>query len=525
MMKEDFLWWRDGIINQIYARTFCDTNGDGIGDLPGITSKLDYLQDLGIDAIWLSPIHPSPDKDFGYDVSDYEAIDPKYGTLADFDHLVEEAHRRNIHVILDGVFNHTSDQHNWFQQSRSSKDSPYRNWYIWRPGKDGGKPNNWQSIFGGDGWQFDETTGEYYFHMFVKEQPDLNWRNPAVPRAILEAIRFWLDRGVDGFRLDVFNAYFKHADLPDNPPKLGLRGFDRQHHIYDVSQPEMMPFLADLRTLLDAYPQRYSVGETFLATPQNAARYMGDQALHAAFNFEFTQRAWSSAGFLRAIKNWEAEMVEGKWPNYVLNNHDTPRSVSRYHMDEDDQQAKLAAFMLLTLRGTPFLYYGEEIGMRDLRIRRSEIMDPIGKKFWPVHVGRDGCRSPMQWDETAFAGFSSAIPWLRVHENFPNRNAKQQQNDPNSLLSFYKKMIAFRKTSPALTRGDWNPLAHIPEKILAYSRSAPEQDLNLALNFSHRPLECPLPGGKKSVLLSTHNRTTDVDSPILLEPFEGVILG
>lgn len=483
-METDFLWWRDGIIYQIYPRSFCDSNGDGIGDLNGITSKLDYLQELGVDAIWLSPIHPSPDKDFGYDISDYEAIDPKFGTLDDFDHLIAEAHVRNIHVILDGVYNHTSDQHPWFQKSRSSKQNPYRDWYLWRPGKDGGKPNNWQSIFGGDGWQFDEKTGEYYFHMFVKEQPDLNWRNPAVPRAILEAIRFWLDRGVDGFRLDVFNAYFKHADLLDNHPKLGLRGFDRQHHIHDVSQPEMLPFLADLRTLLDAYPQRYSVGETFLATPENAARYMGDHALHAAFNFEFTERPWSSAGFMRSIKNWESALQDGRWPNYVLNNHDTPRSTSRYHMDEDDQQAKLAAFLLLTLRGTPFLYYGEEIGMRDLRIRRSEIMDPVGKKFWPFHTGRDGCRSPMQWNATTQAGFSTGKPWLRVHENTSQRNVDSQLADPQSLLHFYRNLIAFRKNSKALTQGDWKPLAHIPEKILAYSRICPEQELIVLLKFS-----------------------------------------
>jgi alpha-glucosidase len=524
-MEIEFLWWRDGIVYQIYPRSFCDSNADGIGDLNGITSKLDYLQELGIDTIWLSPIHPSPDKDFGYDISDYEAIDPKYGTLADFDHLIEEAHHRKIHVILDGVFNHTSDQHTWFQKSKSNKQNPYRDWYLWRPGKDGKKPNNWQSIFGGDGWQLDETTGEYYFHMFVKEQPDLNWRNPAVPRVILEAIRFWLDRGVDGFRLDVFNAYFKHAELPDNPPKLGLRGFDRQHHINDVSQPEMMPFLADLRTLLDAYPERYSVGETFLATPENASRYMGDKALHAAFNFEFTERPWSSAGFLRSIKNWETALQDGKWPNYVLNNHDTPRSASRYHMEDDDLQAKLAAFLLLTLRGTPFLYYGEEIGMRDLRIRRSEIMDPVGKKFWPFHIGRDGCRSPMQWDDTNFAGFSNVTPWLRVNDNYPTRNVKFQETEPDSLLGFYRRLIAFRKSSPALIRGGWTPLPHIPEKILAYTRTSPEQELTILLNFSNRPLECPLPVKSYTIKFSTHPRTADVENMIVLEPFEGVILG
>jgi alpha-glucosidase len=524
-MDNEYLWWRDGIIYQIYPRSFCDSNGDGIGDLNGITSRLDYLQDLGIDAIWLSPIHPSPDRDFGYDISNYEDVDPKFGTLVDFDRLVAEAHQRNIRVILDGVFNHTSDQHPWFQQSHASKENPYRNWYIWRPGKDGRKPNNWQSVFGGDGWQFDEKTGEYYFHMFVKEQPDLNWRNPAVPRAILEAIRFWLDRGVDGFRLDVFNEYYKRADLPDNPPKIGLRGFDRQYHIYDVSQPEMMPFLADLRSLLDAYPQRYAVGETFLATPEQTAGYMGDHALHAAFNFEFLERSWSPSGFLRAIQNWEGVLGSDKWPNYVLNNHDNPRTTSRYHMDETDAQARLAILMLLTLRGTPFLYYGEEIGMRDIKLRRSEILDPVGKKYWPFHMGRDGCRSPMQWDANAFAGFSTAQPWLKVHEDYIARNVAAQQQDETSLLNFYKTVIDFRKSSKVLRRGNWKPLDDLPSKVLGYSRSIGSESLAILLNFSAEAQPYRLPGDERRIVLSTGSRQAGLlEEQIVLEPNEGVIL-
>ncbi len=523
-MNQDFLWWRDGIIYQIYPRSFCDSNNDGIGDLNGIASKLDYLQDLGIDAIWLSPIHPSPDKDFGYDISEYEDIDPKFGTLADFDHLVAEAHRRGIRVILDGVFNHTSDQHPWFQQSRSSKDDPYRDWYLWRPGRNGGKPNNWQSIFGGDGWQFDEPTGEYYFHMFVKEQPDLNWRNPGVPRAILEAIRFWLDRGVDGFRLDVFNVYFKHQDLPDNPPKFGLRGFDRQHHIYDTSQPEMMPFLADLRELLDSFPERYAVGETFLASPEQAAGYMGDHALHAAFNFDFLERPWSASAFLRSIRNWEAALGPDRWPNYVLNNHDQPRTTSRYHMDESDEQARLAILMLLTLRGTPFLYYGEEIGMRDIKFHRSEIQDPVGKKFWPFHKGRDGCRSPMQWNSGPYAGFSQAPPWLKVHPDYVDRNVEAQMQQQGSLLHFYRDIIKLRKNSLTLQKGCWAPLDYTPEKVLGYHRTLGTEQSCILLNFSTKNQTCPLPSGKKSAVFSTHNQTQDVFGQYILRPNEGVII-
>lgn len=525
-MENDYLWWRDGIIYQIYPRSFADSNNDGIGDLKGITGKLDYLAMLGIDAIWLSPINPSPDKDFGYDISDYEDIDPKFGTLADFDRLVKEAHDRGIRVIMDGVFNHTSDQHRWFQQSRLTKDNPYRDWYLWRPAKENGAmPNNWLSIFGGEGWTLDRATGEYYFHMFVKEQPDLNWRNPAVPRAILEAIRFWLDRGVDGFRLDVFNAYYKKEGLPDNPTKLGLRGFDRLQHINDISQPEMMTFLADLRTLLDAYPERYAVGETFLATPEQTAGYMGEQALHGAFNFDFTNRPFSPAGFQRAVRNWEAALGREKWPNYVLNNHDTPRSASRYHFHEDDAQGRLAAMLLLTLRGTPFLYYGEEIGMRDIKLSRSEILDPVGKKYWPFNVGRDGCRSPMQWDGSKYAGFSQAQPWLKVHPNAATRNVQAQNEDPASLLNFYRKMILLRKASPTLRRGDWMPLEHLAEKVMGYKRVWQGEELTVLLNFSSDRQTCAVDRNMKRLLISTHERElTGVESQIMLEPYEGVIL-
>lgn len=487
-MSDDFLWWRDGIIYQIYPRSFADSNGDGIGDLNGITARLDYLQDLGIDAIWLSPIYPSPDADFGYDVADYTAIDPKFGTMDDFDRLLEEAHRRDIRIVLDLVLNHTSDQHPWFLESRSSRDNPYRDWYIWRdPAPGGGPPNNWQSRFGGPGWEFDQHTGQYYFHMFHKAQPDLNYRNPAVRQAVLDVFRFWLDKGVDGFRLDVFNAYFKDAELRSNPPRLGLIGWDRQHHRYDIDQPEMLPFLKEVRELLDAYPERYAVGETFEATPARAAAYTGKDRLHATFNFKFTSCRWRPRCFLKSIVEWEGALSPDDWPNYVLNNHDLPRTGTRYAIGENDARLKVAAAMLLTLRGTPFLYYGEEIGMRDIRLSRDEILDPVGKRYWPFYKGRDGCRAPMQWDDSPYAGFSNVQPWLPVHPDYTFRNVAAQQGEPDSLLETYRQLIRLRRKLPALQRGVFVPLVYEPAAILAYLRQTSDQTVLVALNFRRAP--------------------------------------
>ena len=512
-----YLWWRDGVIYQIYPRSFADSNGDGLGDLPGIISRLDYLADLGIDALWLSPIYPSPDKDFGYDVSDYCNVDPRYGTLADFDRLVAEAHARGLHLIMDMVMNHTSDQHAWFQESRSSRDNPKRDWYIWRD-----QPNNWQASFGGKAWEYDQPTGQYYLHLFTKEQPDVNWRNPAVRQAQLEAFRFWMDRGVDGFRLDVFNAYFKHPDLPDNPPKFGLRGFDRQKHIYDIDQPEMLPLLNELRALLDSYPERYSVGETYLASPQKTVAYCGPDKLHAAFSFDFTSNElsfpWNPGWIKEQIARREQIFnAAGVWPTTVMSNHDLPRAASRYAKGEQDAQARIAMALLLTLRGTPFMYYGEEIGMRDIALRRSEILDPPGRKYWPIYKGRDGCRSPMQWDNGKNAGFSSAKPWLPVHPDYLQRNVAAQAADPDSLFHFTKKLLRLRKISPALQRGDYNPLES-PPGTLAYLRSNPEQSILVAINFKSRATEFVTLQGKWQVLLSSHEESTG--TPATLAPYE-----
>jgi alpha-glucosidase len=525
----DFLWWRDGIIYQIYPRSFADSDGDGLGDLPGITARLDYLAALGVDALWLSPIYPSPDKDFGYDVADHTAVDPRFGSLADFDLLVESAHRRGIRIVLDLVLNHTSDQHPWFLESRRSREDPKRDWYIWKPsryspskpkgfgGSRRGAPNNWQASFGGRAWEFDPASGEYYLHLFTREQPDVNWRNPQVRQAQLDVFRFWLERGVDGFRLDVFNAYFKHAGLPDNPPKFGLRGFDRQRHIYDIDQPEMIPFLNEMRGLLDSYPERYAVGETYYATPEKTVSYCGPDKLHAAFSFDFTSAdlvyPWNASWISRQIARREQVFgAAGIWPTTVLSNHDLPRAASRYSRGEDDSQARLAMTLLLTLRGTPFMYYGEEIGMRDISLRRSQIQDPAGKPYWPIYKGRDGCRAPMQWDGSPYAGFSEGKPWLPVHPDYASRNVAAQEADPDSLLNFTKKLIALRREHPALRRGDYVAL-EAAEGVMAYLRRTDEETVLVALNFSDRKVALSLPEGNWQLLAGS-----GVSNPAELPP-------
>ncbi|KAF0107864.1 MAG: alpha-glucosidase [Anaerolineaceae bacterium] len=530
-MMNDFLWWRDGVIYQIYPRSFADSNGDGLGDLPGVTSRLDYLSDLGVDAIWLSPFYPTPDKDFGYDISEYCDVDPRFGTLADFDRLVTGAHRRGIRVVLDMVMNHTSDQHPWFLESRSSRDNPKRDWFIWRD-----RPNNWQASFGGKAWTFDPVTGQYFLHLFTPAQPDVNWRNPEVRKAQLDAFRFWLERGVDGFRLDVFNAYFKDDRFRSNPPKFGLRGFDRQEHIHDIDQPEMMPLLDELRALLDSYPERYAVGETYLGAPEKAVSYCGPDKLHAAFSFDFTMPASEAAAALRIHPfnpDWVLQKIlereaafdaAGVWPTTVMSNHDVMRAASRTCRGADDRMAKLAMALLLTLRGTPFLYYGEEIGMRDLALKRSEIMDPPGKKYWPIYPGRDGCRSPMQWDASPNAGFSSAQPWLKVNPDYPRRNVAAQRADPDSLFNFTKKLIALRKGTPALRGGNFVPLTGCPRGVLAYLRRAAEQTVLVALNFSGRAARLPVPAAAWTPLLSTGALPAEVRTEVRLAPHEVLLL-
>jgi len=531
-MTDQWLWWKDGVIYQIYPRSFADSNGDGIGDLSGIIGKLDYLADLGIDAIWLSPINPSPDADFGYDVADYKDIDPKYGTMDDFLQLVSEAHQRGIRIILDLVLNHTSEEHPWFIESRSSLENPKRDWYIWRSGAEGGRkpPNQWQSVFGGKAWEYDDRTGQYYYHMFTRQQPDLNWRNPEVYAEMMSIFHFWADRGVDGFRLDVFNNYFKDVHFRNNPKKTGIRPFDCQVHQYDTNQPEMMGAVADIRAVLDQYSERYVVGETFLGDSEVAASYSGPEKFHATFDFSFLKTGWNPANYLRSTLRQQECLSDGAWPNHVLNNHDNPRIATRIRAREDDEKLKVAAAMLLTVRGTPFMYYGEEIGMRDIKVSRAEIQDPVGKRYWPIPVGRDGCRSPMQWNDGVNAGFSNGIPWLKVHPDYINRNVESQETAGNSILRWYKDLLHLRRSRPALQKGMFIPLHHDPQRVFAYIRQDQDDRILVALNFARGRSKLALGGDitrhNWEVLLSNKKKNQPLIEKgwLKLEGYEVIIL-
>lgn len=520
---QDFVWWRDGIIYQIYPRSFADSNGDGVGDLPGIISRLDYLQWLGVDAIWLSPIFTSPMADFGYDVSNYCDIDPLFGTLDDLDRLLNEAHARNIRVMLDMVMNHTSDQHPWFVESRSSRDNPRRDWYVWRDPKNGREPNNWESFFGGSAWQWDKLTGQYYLHLFLPAQPDLNWRNPLVKDAMFDACRFWLDRGVDGFRLDVAHMLVKAEDMPDNPTRFGLRGFNLQFHVNDTNQPETHAIWKEFRKLLDAYPERAAVGEV---EPSGAEDYYGNgqDELHLAFNFNLLNQNWDPRGFYTIVADWEARLPESAWPCWAANNHDSRRSISRYAAGSlTEARARLLATMTLTLRGTPFMYYGEEIGMREGQLSRAEILDPPGRRFWPLYKGRDGCRTPMQWDAAPNAGFSTGKPWLRVNPDFKKLNVEAERADPKSLLNFYRQLIALRRESPALQRGAYRSPAR-PINVWAYERAAEGQRMWVVLNLFSHPAELKIAGSWRIRLSSVERSDSTISGAIPLAPNEAVIV-
>ncbi|HQL83868.1 MAG TPA: alpha-glucosidase, partial [Spirochaetota bacterium] len=472
--KDGFTWWKHGVIYQIYPRSFYDANGDGVGDLPGIIEKLDYLAWLGVDAVWLSPINTSPMYDFGYDISDYRGIDPVFGTLADCDRLIGEAHRRNIRIVMDMVINHTSHLHPWFVESRSSRDNPKRDWYIWHDGKNGHPPNNWMAAFGGRAWEWDGATGQFYFHSFLKEQPDLNLRNRACREAVFDELRFWLDRGVDGFRLDAVTWYVKDDLFRSNPFGWGPnapRPYDLQKHIYDQNRPETHDVLRELRKVLDGYEDRMMVGETYVVSQggaKTAASYLGSgtDELHLAFDFSLLFSKYGARHFAGCLSRWYDAMPAAGWPSLVLNNHDQPRSMTRWCMGKDGgQRARVLAAMLLTARGTPFLYYGEEIGMKNGAITRKQVRDPVGIKYWPLNKGRDPERTPMQWSAGANAGFSAAEPWLPVAGTFRDVNVAAQTDDPGSLLAWYRDLLALRKKQAALARGSYRPAYSEPDVL------------------------------------------------------------
>lgn len=511
-------WWKKAVFYQIYPLSFMDSNGDGKGDIPGIISKLDYLNDgtpnsLGIDAIWLSPVYPSPNKDWGYDNTDHKSIDPSMGTMDDFKTLLKEAHDRNIRIVMDLVMAYTSDQHPWFIEARKSKDNPKHDWYLWHPGKKGKPPNNWFAAFDSQAWWWEESCQEYYFTSFTRYQPDVNWRNPELASAMYDIVRFWMDIGVDGFRMDVANYYFKDEDLRNNPYHFQLNPPDYQRHLYDRNRSESHKVCKAVRKILDEYPHRMAVGEIYTDDPTIAAQYYGNgDELHLNFNFAFGFCPWKASCFHRNIEEWEGLLKDKGWPVYTLSNHDDPkRHISRYARGKHTQaRAKVAAAMLLTLRGSPFLYYGEEIGMTNRKMKKKELCDPMGEKYWPFLVGRDPGRTPMQWNSSAKAGFSTANPWIPVNDNYHRINVDQAKNDPQSLLSFYRKMIDLRKKIPALQYGNYRSLIDSPKAILAYERWINQDRIAVFLNFkrSNRTLSLKdhLSG---KILLSTHRKENE----------------
>ena len=528
---ETYLWWQRGIIYQVYPRSFMDSNGDGVGDLFGITSQLDYLRWLGVDALWISPIYPSPMRDFGYDVADYTGIHPIFGTLEEFDRLLRDAHARQMKVILDFVPNHTSDQHPWFLHSRSSRASSKREWYIWRdPGPDCGPPNNWLSCFGGSAWEYDQHTDQFYYHAFLREQPDLNWRNPEVVDTMLGVLRFWLERGVDGFRVDVLWHLIKDEDGPDNPinPSWceGTDPYKALIPVHTTDHPEVHGVVTRMRRVVDEYKERVLIGEIYLPIERLVQYYGVDlTGVHLPFNFQLVLARWDAREIARLIAEYEAALPEGGWPNWVLGNHDQHRIASRV----GPAQARVAAMLLLTLRGTPTLYYGDEIGMRDVEIPAEKVQDPVEKNLSGQGLGRDPERSPMQWNAEKNAGFTTGEPWLPVAADYLTSNVKSQRDDPGSMLSLYRQLITMRRGEPALEVGRFEPVTAEGD-VLAYFRRGRqgESTFLIALNLGRVPhvLHCPGEACDGTIALSTYlDRSGEpVHGDVQLRADEGVII-
>jgi alpha-glucosidase len=540
--RDPATWWREGVLYQIYPRSFQDSNGDGVGDLPGIRERLDHLNgsaaSLGVDGIWISPFYPSPMADFGYDITDFCDVDPMFGSLADFDDLVAAAHERDLRIVIDLVPNHTSDRHPWFVESRRDRTNPRRDWYVWAdPKPDGSPPNNWQSAFPlrqVPAWTLDPATGQFYLHSFLPEQPDLNWWNPDVRRAFDGILRFWLDRGVDGFRIDVAHGMAFDPALGDNP-ETGLA--PGEHRVTwtdedaprDRDWPEVHEILRGFRRTLDEYPGRMMVGEVFLLDPRRMVRYYGDadDELNLAFNFAFLRAPWSAAAFRSEVERFEALLPAHGWPDYTLSNHDNPRHVSRYAPDGDlmvgRRRARLAALMLLTLRGTPFLYYGEEIGMADGPIPRDAVVDVDG---------RDPERTPMQWDGSPAGGFTTGRPWLPVNPETAQVNVAAQSDEPGSMLVWYRELLRRRRASPALRHGTERVLDGLPATVFGHIRSAGDERCLVVLNFGADAVEIPvdglaLDGANAIVTLSTRpERATgeELHAALGLAPDEGVLV-
>ncbi|MDR3496859.1 MAG: alpha-amylase family glycosyl hydrolase [Ancalomicrobiaceae bacterium] len=487
-------WWQRGIVYQVYPWSLQDSNADGMGDIPGILSRLDHFEKLGVDALWVSPVYPSPMKDFGYDISDYCGVDPRFGTLQDLDQLIAEAHRRGIKLIMDFVPNHTSDQHPWFVESSSSRDNPKADWYMWRdPAPDGGPPNNWRSMFGGGGWQWCETRRQYYYHAFLKQQCDLNWRNPDVVAAMHDVLRFWLRRGIDGFRVDVIWHLLKDPEWRDNPPNPDWRPDEPEvRRILDTmtcDQPGIIDLVKGMRRVLDEFPDTVLIGELYLSIERLCA-YYGDSldGAQLPFNFRLLMDPWKADVVAGLIQQYETHLPKGAWPNWVLGNHDNGRVASRF----GPAQARVAVMYLLTARGTPTIYYGDEIGLLSGIIPPDRVQDPQEKNEpgLPGH-NRDIARTPMQWDASPFAGFSSVEPWLPIQPGYETRNVAAEEHDPDSMLWLHRRLIRLRRAHDALSIGDIK-IVKVEGDFLAFERSWGSERFIVALNLGAKPIDTSL---------------------------------
>jgi len=522
-------WWRDCVIYQVYPRSFQDSNGDGIGDLRGITERADYFSWLGVDAVWSSPFFTSPMADFGYDIANFTDIDPSYGSLAEFDEMVGALHARGIRVILDFVPNHSSDRHPWFLQSLRSRRSKKRGWYIWRcPSPGAGPPNNWQSMAGGSSWEFDGTTGQYYCHTFLKQQPDLNWRNGAVREAMYDVLRFWLARSVDGFRIDAVGCLAKDEQFRDDPPNPdyheGDPPFARNRMVMSANGPHIHAIIAGIRRVVDAGAREsVLIGEVYLK-PGELAPYYGATAdgLQLPTNFNLLWTPWRAAAIEDMVEAYEAALPKGAWPNWVLGNHDQSRIATRL----GKHQARVAMMLLLTLRGTPILYYGDELGLEDMRIPQDRIRDPFGLNMPGMGQGRDPQRCPMPWDETEKAGFTAGEPWLPVGTDKPGQSVEAQRGDRGSMLSLTRELLRLRRREAALSRGDWSRVK-VEGEVLAYARSFGKMRFVIVLNLEARPKSVRFPApaiGRIALSTHGHRKAERVRQCLELAANEGVVI-
>ncbi len=548
-------WWKEAVIYQTYPRSFMDSNGDGIGDLKGITSRLDYLKYLGIDVIWLSPVYQSPNDDNGYDISDYQAIMEEFGTMEDFDEMLDAAHKRGIRIVMDLVVNHTSDEHRWFMESRSGKDNPYRDYYIWREGKDAETPpNNWGSCFGGSAWQYDETTAMYYLHLFSKKQPDLNWDNPDVRKKVFDMMTWWCDKGIDGFRMDVISLISKTKEMPDGK----INGFYGDYGPYCVHGPNVHRYLQEMNEKVLSKYDIMTVGETPGVTPGLAKQYAGEDTheLNMVFQFEHVDTAgkygkWTDEKMpLKKLKDimsrWQTELYGEAWNSLFWDNHDQPRAVSRFGDDRPqyrDAAAKMLATCLHMMQGTPYVYQGEELGMtnypfqspadfRDIESINAyrewcESGKAAHEDFWPcmLFISRDNARTPVQWDDSKNAGFTSGTPWIPVNPNYTEINAKAETADPDSVFHYYKKLIALRKQNPIIVYGKYEPLLKDSEELFVYTRILGGEKLFVACNFTDKEASLSLPEefiGSDRLISNVENDYSRRE--IILKPYEAFAL-